>query len=452
MEANEFELRIADFIAECRLLAPGKGPVLVTLSGGADSVALLRVLVAMGYDCIAAHCNFHLRGAESDRDERFVVNLCQQQGVQLLVKHMDVPACQRERKLSIEMACRELRYEWFADLARECGCQAIAVAHHSDDNIETSFLNALRGSGIAGIAGMKPRNGNVVRPLLCVSRADVEQYLAALGQPYVVDSTNLENDYKRNRIRNVLLPAVEREFADARKCLLSTVNYVRDYTDLMSDMVNDIRQRVTEPCETGCRISIDGLNEVKTSKLALLIFEITKPYSASYDQCRNIAEIILNGNRNGQHFHTSTHTLSITSKHIVIEEIGYEDCGEVVVDFNDVSSLKVKLKLEHSHGVPFAPSMCDGKTVAAFSTSLLQCGRVVLRHWREGDRMRPFGMRGTKLLSDLFADGKLPPEARKKVWLLEADGEIVWVLGLRASAAYSVAKCSAEYILLTYCQ
>lgn len=448
----EFKDRIASYIQACSLLVEGDAPVLVTLSGGADSVALLRVLVDLGYTCHAAHCNFHLRGDESNRDERFVTALCQSLGVTLHLRHMDVPAYQRAHKVSVEMACRELRYEWFAALAAELHCQAIAVAHHADDNIETFFLNALRGSGIAGLAGMKPRNGNIVRPLLCVSRADVEHYLLSLGQEYVTDSTNLANDYQRNKIRNVVVPAIEREFSSARNTLAATVDHVRDYADLFQDLMADLAQRISTHDGDVCRISIAGLLALKSDRLTLLLLELLKACNVSAELCRNIADVITRNTAGGQRFYTSTHTLSLTEQYIVAEPTVYIYDDAILVDFNNLTELKVKLQLKRSCDTPFSPEMCDGKHVVAFSSGLLGCRKAVLRHWREGDRMRPFGMKGTKLVSDIFTDMKMSPEARKAVWLLEVDGKVVWLLGVRAADACRVPLGSTDYVLLEYCQ
>ena len=203
----DFTSVISQFIIS-HLLLDKKQPILVALSGGADSVALLRVLLDLGYRCEAAHCNFHLRGAEADRDEHFVTDLCHEQDVILHIAHFDVEAHKQARGISTEMACRELRYNWFKTLLAKGDCQAVAVGHHADDNIETVILNMLRGTGIHGLAGMKPRNGHVVRPLLCVTRRQLVEHLHQINQPFIVDSTNHDDGFKRNWVRNVVLPTI----------------------------------------------------------------------------------------------------------------------------------------------------------------------------------------------------------------------------------------------------
>ena len=180
--------------------------VVVTCSGGADSIFLLHILNKLGFDCIVAHCNFHLRGEESDRDENFVREFCEKENLKLVVEHFDTKQFALENKLSIEMAARELRYTWFEKIRTEYNASAIAVAHHSDDSIETILLNLLRGTGLKGICGIRPKNGYVVRPLLCVNRKEIEEYLKENGISYITDSTNLENEYTRNKIRNIVMP------------------------------------------------------------------------------------------------------------------------------------------------------------------------------------------------------------------------------------------------------
>ena len=179
---------------------------LVALSGGADSVVLLSLLKEHGFNVHAAHCNFRLRGAESDRDEAFCVDLCRQLDVELHRVHFDTRTYADLHKVSIEMAARELRYRWFEQLRQDIGAAGICVAHHRDDSVETLLLNLVRGTGLRGMTGIQPRNGYILRPLLCVSRTEIEAFLAERGQKYVTDSTNLEADVLRNKVRLQVLP------------------------------------------------------------------------------------------------------------------------------------------------------------------------------------------------------------------------------------------------------
>lgn len=200
--------KILTFINKESLLQRGKR-VIVACSGGADSIFLLHILNKLGFECIVAHCNFHLRGEESDRDENFVRDYCKNENLILTIKSFDTMNYAIDNKLSIEMAARELRYNWFEEVRKEYDAQAIAVAHHSDDSIETILLNLIRGTGLKGICGIRPRNGYIVRPLLCINRNEIEEYLQSNHLGYITDSTNLENEYTRNKIRNIVLPILK---------------------------------------------------------------------------------------------------------------------------------------------------------------------------------------------------------------------------------------------------
>lgn len=434
--------KIQYFIQESCLIDQAK-PVLVALSGGADSVALLRVLLMLGYDCRAAHCNFHLRGDESNRDEQFVINLCHQLDVPLVMKHFDVQACMQERGISMEMACRELRYQWFDELMNNQGCSCIAVAHHSDDNIETFFLNALRGTGIAGLAGMKPRNGNVVRPLLCVSRAEILAWLSEQEQDFVTDSTNLENEALRNRLRNVVLPVLYSEFPGAHSSLLKTIENMSRCNNLYRESLDVMRNIVSD--REGDRLTLDL--EILTSfkNCEMLLYEILKPMGFNAEQCALMLTSAV-----GRHFLSNSHKATINRSTIDVFPNTLPDDDVYAIDLSQ-SSLEspVKIEINHIHDKPFSAAMVDGGNTVAFNSELLDCSQVVLRHWRDGDRFKPFGMHGSKLVSDLFTDLKLDENEKRETWILEADGQILWVLGYRASQLYAVKKDTTSYLLLS---
>ena len=230
--------KVENYIARHRLLTPG-AKVLVALSGGADSVALLIALMKLGYRCEAVHCNFHLRGAESDRDEHFVQELCDSKGIRLNVTHFDTTAYAKENGISIEMAARELRYKLFEELRASSGAEAIAVAHHRDDSAETMLLNLIRGTGIKGLRGIRPKNGYIVRPLLCVGRTDILEYLKWRGEEYVTDSSNLTCDYTRNKIRLELIPLMAQINPSILETLAATASRVGECETIYSKAIEE---------------------------------------------------------------------------------------------------------------------------------------------------------------------------------------------------------------------
>ena len=235
----EFEKKIEGYIRRHSLLTPGDC-VVVGLSGGADSVALLAVLSALGYKCIAAHCNFNLRGDESLRDRDHAIAIADNLAAESRVIDFDTEAYRQGTGESIEIACRSLRYRWFEQLRVRHNAVAIAVGHHREDNVETAMLNMLRGTGIAGMAGIAPKSGHIVRPLLEVTRPEICRYLQQRGLHWVDDSSNASNDYKRNRLRNVVLPTVAREFGpESMASLAASVGNVRQNYELYRTLVDD---------------------------------------------------------------------------------------------------------------------------------------------------------------------------------------------------------------------
>lgn len=283
------EQRVIRYIEKEQLFSQNS-KILVALSGGADSVALLRILHSLGYECEAAHCNFHLRGKESDRDEMFVRQLCQQYNIPLHITDFDTTRYAEEKHISIEMAARELRYEWFEKKRIECHANRIAVAHHQDDSIETMLLNLIRGTGITGLLGIRPINGYIVRPLLCVSRKEIVCYLQSIGQKYVTDSTNLEDEYTRNKIRLHLLPLMQEINPAIKNSLITTGNHLNDVATIYNKSISEAKARVI----TSEGILISAILQEPSPETVL--FEILHPLGFNPAQIKDIYHS-LDGNR-----------------------------------------------------------------------------------------------------------------------------------------------------------
>ena len=268
-------------IRERQLVEPDD-KILVALSGGADSVALLLVLLQAGFHCEAAHCNFHLRGKESDRDEKFVRDLCRSRSIRLHTKDFDTMAYAREKGISIEMAARELRYGYFEDLRTDWRFDKIAVAHHRDDNVETLLLHLVRGTGLKGLTGMRYRNGYVIRPMLDTSREEIERYLAGEGQSYVTDSTNLETEAVRNKIRLEFLPILKTVNPSILDTLQDTIRHLEDAYTLYNIAVEDLKARI---CRNN-RIDIQTLKNIPAARTVL--FELLSAYGFNSVQTEEV--------------------------------------------------------------------------------------------------------------------------------------------------------------------
>ena len=251
--------------------------VVVTCSGGADSIFLLHILNKLGFDCIVAHCNFHLRGDESDRDEHFVREFCKRESLTLLVQHFETKQFALENKLSIEMAARDLRYTWFEEIRKEYSAGAIAVAHHSDDSIETILLNLLRGTGLKGICGIRPKNGYIVRPLLCVNRKEIEDYLHEQGIEYIVDSTNLENEYTRNKIRNIVMPILREINPQIDSVMLSNAENFSAAENIYKEVIEKEKSSAVKTTDNSYIVDLKVIE--KFAEPFTLLYECLKDFS-----------------------------------------------------------------------------------------------------------------------------------------------------------------------------
>lgn len=418
------------------------GKILVAVSGGADSVALLRVLAAIGCDCIAAHCDFHLRGDESDRDEAFVRALCHNIGIKLQCTGFDVEAYKKSHGVSTEMACRELRYEWFERQRASTGCSFIAVAHHRDDNIETFFLNLVRGSGITGLAGIKPCNGKIVRPLLGSGRNEIINYLETLGQDYVTDSTNLENDYARNKVRNVLLPEISRLFPSALAGIELTLDNLQGDYAVWRGAVDDFKRDAVEDCGHAY-IKIDRLKLAASADPATLLNALLSRYGFNGEQTKAIAS----ASRVGAVFESKEYIAEVGRNEIsVFSPESFSNADTYNLSEADRIEKEKGILIEIVDNSPEFEFDRSGKT--AYFDADATGDRLTVRHWRQGDRFRPFGMKGTKKLSDYFNDRKFSLMQKLSAPIVEMQGRIVWIVGERAADDFRVTPSSRRILTM----
>lgn len=405
---------VRKYIEQEHLLKP-QDKVLVALSGGADSVALLRLLLDMGYPCEAAHCNFHLRGEESDRDEAFVRRLCRQLEVPLHVIHFATQEEAARRHISIEMAARELRYAWFEELRVSCQAQVIAVAHHQDDSVETLLLNLIRGTGLNGLRGIRPKNGHIIRPLLALSRKDILQYLKKTGQPYVTDSTNLQDEYLRNKIRIHLLPFLQTLNPSIHSTLLQTAEYLDEAYVVYRQGIEQGKKRVC----TAQGLSIDAL--LKEPASATLLHEVLFPLGFNSSQIRDIFHS-LTIQQSGKEFHTSEYRLLKDRELLFIEKKAAVLPPELQYDTQDYTP---------SFSIP------RERHTACFDADKLT-QPLNLRLYRSGDSFVPFGMRGRKKVSDYLTDRKFSLFQKEKQWVLCCGEDIIWLVGERADNRFRI--------------
>lgn len=404
---------------------------IVGLSGGADSVALLKAMTECGVRCVAAHCHFGLRGEESDRDEAFAREMACKIGVEYVTTKVDVAAYRREHNASVEMACRELRYDWFAALIDLYGAEGVAVAHHRDDNVETFFLNLMRGAGINGLCGMKSLSRQpvkVYRPLLGVSRADILEYLRESGLTYVTDSSNLSNEYSRNHLRNVAIPALKERFGDADMAVAATMEHLSEARDFITGQLNRLKGKYFE-ADRGIKVELLVKEEPSAP---YILFEWLRNEGFSRGQTDDVLAAASSG-VSGKRFITPGGVWLI-------------DRGVVRKVVEDDTTLSTDpFIFERVAGGVIEPS----DKVAYFSTDVLVGEPLSWRSWQQGDRIKPFGMNGSRKVSDIFRDAKIPDDRKGSVPLLVKGDELLWVAGLRHSRLYPVAASAAEMLKVT---
>ena len=428
--------KVAGFIAKHQLLSHD-GLHVVALSGGADSVALLRILCDLGYRVEAAHCNFRLRGEESDRDEQFVKNLCKNLGVSLHLIHFETVEYATLHQVSIEMAARELRYRYFGQLLQDVGAETVCVAHHRDDAVETFLMNLLRGAGIHGLTGIRPHNEHIVRPLLCVSRHDILQYLDSIGQDYVTDSTNLQPDVLRNKIRLQLIPLLEQLSPGASDNIARSATYLSEAEKLYNASV-----KTHNGDSPFCEMSISSLRDFP-SPLCLL-HEWLSPLGFNRSQIDQLLDSLDGGS--GREFISPSHTLIIDRDRIVVEPISapmrpvlIPEPGNYRVDGQHL------LKVESSSDIIVSKTN-DCATLDAENIQF----PLTLRPVRDGDAFCPFGMSGHRLVSDFLTDLKCSVhEKRRQLVVTDATGTILWLVGLRTDNRFRVSDRTTSILSLT---
>ncbi len=424
-----FHLQIAQYIEKEKLFGL-KDKVLVALSGGADSVALLRVMVYMGYYCEAAHCNFHLRGEESDRDEVFVRNLCEELSVPLHVIHFETNDYAVKHHISIEMAARDLRYNWFEKLRNELNIDVVAVAHHRDDSVETLLLNLIRGTGINGLTGIHPKNNHIVRPLLTVSREDILAYLEDLKQEYVTDSTNLQDEYTRNKIRLNLLPMMETINPSIKLSLFSTASHLLDASAIYNKVIEDGKGRVIT--EEG--ISIEKLLTEPSPRA--LLFEILYPLGFNSAQADDVYRSL--DRQSGRKFFSNSWMVVRDRTHFLIKELS--SLAEETMEEKPVIE-EERFLYTTDFVIP------RNKKTACFDADKLNYP-LTLRKWQAGDRFSPFGMKGKKKVSDYLTDAKISILQKENTYVLCSGEQIAWLVGERADNRFRIDENTKNVLLL----
>ncbi len=423
------------YINRCSLIAEGDKLVLA-LSGGIDSMVLADLLLKVKVEFVAAHCNFHLRGHESDGDDWFVRKFAENRGIQCFVKHFETEKYAAKYGISIEMAARDLRYAWFEQLRQQLDYDKIAVAHHADDQAETFFINLLRGAGLNGLKGMKPQNGVIIRPLLWASREQIRKYAVENHIVWREDHTNVESVYLRNRIRNQLLPVFDELQPKARHGLYKSLEHLAAENELYRELLQEKLGQIIEYNGDIQRIPHSAFL-IQHSSFQLL-FEWLRQYGFNTDQCHFIHEAV--GMGIGNQYCSPTHCLVIGRDDLQLSEIKERTDDEILIQIGEEEILS-PVHLRFSKLEKTADFIIDKSSEVAQLDFDKLSFPLTLRHWRHADRFHPLGMKGSKLLSDFFVDMKFTEYQKQNVWLLvSADGNILWVVGYRIDDRFKIGQ------------
>jgi tRNA(Ile)-lysidine synthase len=412
-----------------------KDKLLIAVSGGADSTVLCELCKQTGYNFAIAHCNFKLRGQESDRDENFVRQLAEKYKVPVFVKAFDTITLAKEHKTSIEETARNLRYYWFASLLQENNFDCLLTAHHADDNIETVMMNFFRGTGVKGMRGILPKQKNIVRPLLFARRKEIENYAAKNNIAFVTDSTNAESDYTRNYFRNELIPAIEKIYPETANNVLRNINRFGDVEILYDESIATIKAKLLE--KRGNELHIPVLKLAKTKPLQTVIYEIIAEFNFTAAQVGEVEKLL--DSESGKYITSATHRILRNRKWLIISPLNVvEEVSNYVIEKDDTIVLFAGGKLEINTVSKPASLVTNADTAFIDATNLKY--PLLLRKWKQGDYFYPLGMQKKKKLSRFFIDLKLSIAQKENVWVLESDKKIIWVVGLRIDDRYKVTK------------
>ncbi|MFO7922344.1 MAG: tRNA lysidine(34) synthetase TilS [Bacteroidales bacterium] len=418
--------------------------LLMGISGGIDSMVMLYILLKSGFSVAAAHCNFRLRGEESDKDQLFVEDECKKNNIICYSKVFDTLSYSRERGISLQMAARDLRYSWFNEIVSKENHSFIAIAHNKNDLAETFLINLLRGTGIRGLSGIKPVTGNIVRPLLFAGRDEIIKYAGEHNIPFREDSTNKETKYIRNSIRHNIIPQFEKISDAFVNNIYETAGRLKDvetvYSETLENRFNDLFKRTG----SDYKVSINSL--LSLTPLATILYEFLRRWNFPRELIPDI--IASMESISGKRFYSPTHRLVKDRDYLIITPVPKETISRYYIE-EGVSELerpiKLKISVLKNHSSFRIPS---NPKIACLDMNMIHFP-LILRKWQKGDYFQPLGLTGLKKLSDFFIDNKFSLVEKEKTWLLASGNRLAWIIGHRIDERFKITDRTTEILMLT---
>lgn len=434
-------LQLQSYIQQEKLFTPGQR-LLLAVSGGKDSVVLAHLCLAAGLNAGIAHCNFRLRDAESERDEQFVRQLAAQYNVPFYVQQFDTADWAQTHKQSIQVAARELRYMWLEKIRQEEGYDYIATAHHMQDNVETLWMNISKGTGMAGLHGILPKQGKLLRPLLFATREDIAAYATAHQLQHVEDSSNATDKYTRNFFRHRVLPLLEEAYPQVVKNTGTGIQRFREAEMLYRQALAVHRKNLLEQRKQEYFIPVLKLKQVQP--LHTIVYELLKPFQCSPAQAAQVVDLL--DSEPGKWIATPAYRIVRDRKWLIITPLEATTSSHFVIEEGQETVQLPEGQLHIKTGDP--AKIPDQPHIAYIDRKQVQFP-LLLRKWKQGDYFYPLGMAKKKKLSRFFIDQKLSLPEKEKVWVLESQKKIVWIVGMRIDDRFRITPGTREVMQIT---
>ena len=424
-----------------------KESVLLTVSGGADSMVMMDFYLKAKINFVVAHCNFKLRGEESERDMNFVIAHCKATSITYYVKCFDTQKYANDNKISIQMAARDLRYEWFEELRNQHHIKHIATAHHLDDQAETFFINLVRGTGIAGLHGILPKSKYLIRPLMFLTRAEIEEYASENSVDFISDSSNASDKYLRNYIRHNILPLFTALNTNFITNLASTIDNIASVEQEFKLRTKILFNSMLEIKGKAIVINIVKLLEIKDIKIYL--FEFLSQYGFNNSSISDIYNSLIT-EKSGLRFFSDEYRLIKDRGTLIITPLLRGDQNEskdfYIIDKDFTNDIPIAINFEFTTEMPVFSA---DPSYAYFDSQNIDFP-LILRRWNKGDSFYPFGLKGKKLISDFFIDNKLSIAQKEEVWLLCSGDKVMWIVGYRSDNRFKIKENTKEILILKF--